>query len=107
MSDNLKKKFYRKHVALFPLVEKIKLWSSRSGVLHGVRSMEIKGDYAEITTHCGKTFISKNSRNGRAARWLRNKWITKPCKQCKIPSWKLDKYSTTYFSEHFGKELKL
>jgi len=106
MSDNSKKKYYRKYVELFPLVDKIKLWPSRNGTLHGIRSIVVKGDIAEITTHCGQTFRAKNSKSSRAARWLRNKWGTKPCKACKIPAWKLEKYASTYFSEHYGKELK-
>ncbi len=106
MADSTKKKYYRKHVALFPLLEKIKLWPSRSGTLHGIRSIHIKGDFSEITTHCGQIFMSKNSKSGRAARWLRNKWMVRPCKLCKIPSWKMDKYALTHFSEHYGTELK-
>jgi pyrrolysyl-tRNA synthetase-like protein len=107
MSDNTKKKYYRKHVALFPLVDKIKLWPSRNGTLHGIRTITVRGDLAEITTHCGQTFRANNSKSSRAARWLRNKWMTRTCKSCKIPDWKLEKYSTTFFSEHYGKELKI
>lgn len=102
----LKKRYYRKHVELFPLVEKIKLWPSRNGVLHGVKAIAKRGDYIEVTTHCGKTFRVFNSRNSRAARWLRNKWAVIPCIDCRVPGWKLEKYSTTFFSEHYGKELK-
>lgn len=101
-----KKRLYRKNVELFLLLNKIKLWPSHSGVLHGIREIEKRGDYALITTHCGKTFQVRNSRNSRAARWLRNKWIAQPCKQCKVPQWKLDKYSTTYFQQHYGSDLK-
>lgn len=100
-----KKRYYRKQVELFLLLDKIKLWPSRTGILHGIRSVERKGEYAEITTHCGKTFRIYNSRNSRAARWLRNKWVNKPCKDCKIPEWKLEKYSTTYFAQHYGSDL--
>lgn len=102
-----KKRYYRKHVELYPLVEKIKLWPSRTGVLHGVRTVRLRGDYIDIVTHCGKSFRVLNSRNSRAARWLRNKWAAIPCICCKVPSWKLEKYSTTYFSSHYGKELKM
>jgi len=105
MTEIIKKKYYRKHVALFPLLEKIKLWPSRTGTLHGIRSIHIKGDFSEITTHCGQTFLCKNSKSGRSARWLRNKWMSKPCKLCKIPSWKMEKYAMTHFSEHYGTEL--
>lgn len=100
-----KKRYYRKQVELFLLLDKIKLWPSRTGILHGIRNVEKKGEYAEITTHCGKTFLIYNSRNSRAARWLRNKWVSKSCKDCKIPEWKLEKYSTTFFAQHYGSDL--
>jgi pyrrolysyl-tRNA synthetase-like protein len=93
-----KKIYYRKNTALYPLVEKIKLWPARSGVLHGVKSANLTGSSIEITTHCGKTFRVSNSRTSRAARWLRNKWVAKPCPDCKVPDWKIEKYSKTFFS---------
>lgn len=103
---NKKKRYYRKHTELFLLLDKIKLWPSRTGILHGIKEIDKIGDYAVITTHCGKTFRIYNSKNSRAARWLRNKWITNPCKDCKIPQWKLEKYSSTHFAESFGSNLK-
>ncbi len=54
MSDS-KKRYYRKNVELFVLLNKMKLWPARSGVLHGIKSIESFGKYAVITTHCGKT----------------------------------------------------
>ena len=48
------KRYYRKRVDLFNLIEKIKLWPSRKGVLHGIRSIERRGDVAIITTHCSR-----------------------------------------------------
>jgi pyrrolysyl-tRNA synthetase-like protein len=93
--DKMEKKYYRKNVELFLLLDKIKLWPARNGTLHGIREVEKQGKSAVITTHCGKTFRVYNSRNSRAARWLRNKWIVAPCKDCKVPQWKLDKYSRT------------
>ena len=104
MSDD-KRRYYRKNIELFLLLDKIKLWPSRTGILHGIRSVEKKGDFAEIVTHCGKTFRVYNSRNSRAARWLRNKWVSRPCKDCKIPDWKMEKYSTTFFEQHYGSDL--
>lgn len=102
-----KKRVYRKNVELFLLLDKIKLWPSRGGVLHGIRTIEKRGEYAIITTHCGKTFHVRNSRTSRAARWLRNKWIAKPCKDCRIPEWKLEKYSKTQFEQHYGSDLRV
>jgi len=105
MSDAIKR-YYRKHVDFFRLLEKVKLWPSKSGLLHGIKEITIKGDYAEIITHCGQTFMITNSKNSRAARWLRNKWYRGTCEKCKVPEWKIKKYSTTCFTERYGTELK-
>lgn len=99
------KRFYRKRVELFRLIDKIKLWPSRTGVLHGIRTIERRGDAAVITTHCGRTFTAVNSRNSRAARWLRNKRFFRACPACRIPDWKLEKYNATRFHRHFGSRL--
>jgi pyrrolysyl-tRNA synthetase-like protein len=99
------KRYYRKRVALFRLIDKIKLWPSRSGTLHGIRAIEKIGDQAQITTHCNKTFLANDSRNSRAARWLRNKWFKDVCPICRIPDWKLEKYSSTQFKRHYGSAL--
>jgi pyrrolysyl-tRNA synthetase-like protein len=96
------KRYYRKRVGLFKLIDKIKLWPSRKGILHGIKSVESMGLQARITTHCGKTFVVNDSRNSRAARWLRNKWFGKVCPVCKVPEWKLEKYSSTRFKRHYG-----
>lgn len=98
MSDKTRKKIYWRRVPLFKLVEKIKLWPSRRGVLHGIKTFEITSDsYACVVTHCNKQMVIHNSRNSRAARWLRNKWFSRPCEKCGIPKWKLEKYSATVF----------
>ncbi len=102
---NIKKKYYRKNIGFFKLVEKIKLWPSRSGILHGIKSMKITGNIAEITTHCDENFVVWNSRNSRAARWLSNKWCVCACGKCKIPSWKIEKYSSTMMTQKWGSSL--
>lgn len=99
-------RYYRKRVELFRLIEKIKLWPSRRGVLHGIRSVEVNGDMARLTTHCGRTFLACNSRNSRAARWLRNKWFWRACSDCGVPQWKLEKYAVTRFRRHQGSLLR-
>jgi pyrrolysyl-tRNA synthetase-like protein len=99
-------KYYRKQVDLFRMVKKMNLWPSRTGILHGVKSVVEKGDFAEIITHCNRIFTVKNSRNSRAARWLRNKWYRAPCPGCRIPKWKLEKYSHTYFHRRKGVQIK-
>jgi len=99
------KRYYRKRVELFRLIEKIKLWPSRRGLLHGIKTIDIIGDQARITTHCRRTFLITNSRNSRAARWLRNKWFRGTCGVCRVPDWKVAKYSSTYFKRHYGSAL--
>lgn len=92
------KRYIYKNQSLFSLINKIKLWPSRSGILHGIKSLEHRGNCIRITTHCGEDFIVYDSKNSRSARWLRNRWCTHPCEKCKIPEWKLSKYSATVFT---------
>ena len=99
------KRYYRKRVELFRLIDKIKLWPSRRGILHGIKTIELIGDQARITTHCNKMILITNSRNSRAARWLRNKWFKGVCGTCRVPDWKLEKYSSTYFRRQYGSAL--
>jgi pyrrolysyl-tRNA synthetase-like protein len=100
-----KKKYYNKNVQFFKLIEKIKLWPSQTGILHGVKSIEVTGKLAVVTTHCGEQFTIWNSRSSRAARWLRNKWCASACGKCKIPQWKIEKYSTTMMTQKWGSNL--
>ncbi|MCP4670989.1 MAG: hypothetical protein GY857_06760 [Desulfobacula sp.] len=100
-----KKRYYRKRVPIFNLIDKIKLWPSRRGQLHGIRSIEIMGETARLTTHCNKEFSINNSLNSRAGRWLRNKWFIRVCPVCQIPEWKIEKYSFTLFKRHQGSML--
>ena len=96
------KRYYRRRVHLLRLIEKIKLWPSRKGILHGIRSIDKLGEQARVTTHCNKAFLINNSRNSRAARWLRNKLFIGTCPQCSIPEWKMEKYAATHFKRHQG-----
>ncbi|MGE5343383.1 MAG: pyrrolysine--tRNA(Pyl) ligase small subunit [Candidatus Omnitrophota bacterium] len=96
------RRYYRKRVELFKLIDKIKLWPSRKGILHGIKTLEKIGEQGRVTTHCGKVFIINNSRNSRAARWLRNKWFGETCRECRVPEWKLEKYNATRFRRHHG-----
>lgn len=100
------KRYFRKRVELFRLIEKIKLWPSRKGILHGIKSIKKMGNQAQITTHCNKKFMVSNSKNSRAARWLRNKWFSEVCGACGVPDWKMAKYSSTHFKRHYGSFLK-
>lgn len=98
----VKKRFYRKRVKIFNVINKIKLWPSRSGSLHGIRTIEVNGNTAKLVTHCNKEFHINNSLNSRAGRWLRNKWFNHVCPDCRVPDWKLEKYSSTRFKRHQG-----
>jgi pyrrolysyl-tRNA synthetase-like protein len=100
-----KRRYYRKRVELLRLIAKIKIWPSRKGLLHGIKTIEIFGNQARVTTHCNKTFMINNSRNSRAARWLRNKWFKGVCPHCGLPQWKLEKYAATHFRRHHGSAL--
>ncbi len=106
MSKQEKKTYYQKRINFFALLKKIKLWPSRKGYLHGIKEITVRGNRAEIITHCGEHFTTNNSRNGRAARWVRNKWVVAPCPRCRVPDWKIEKYSTTYFKRNWGSRLK-
>lgn len=92
-----KKRYIRKHEELSGVLQKIKLWPSRTGTLHGIKTVVQKGAYIELTTHCGHRMRIKNSKTSRVSRWLRNKWYARACAQCKIPDWKLGKFSSTSF----------
>jgi len=98
--------YYQRRLGLFKLIEKIKLWPSRTGSLHGIRSIKISGETATLTTHCNKKFMVNNSKKSRAARWLRNKWFTQLCPECRIPDWKIEKYSATKFTKKQGSWLR-
>ena len=106
MSSTEKKRYYRKKTELFRLLEKMRLWPSRSGILHGIKTIEDRGECAIITTHCGESIILRDSKNSRAARWLRNKWAATPCPKCGIPEWKLEKYAKTFFHNSYGSTLQ-
>ena len=105
-TDPNKARYYRKQVPLFRLVEKMKLWPSRRGILHGIKEFEERGSYAVVITHCNKHMVVHDSKTSRAARWLRNKWYAEACPQCRIPEWKLQKYAATQFKRGYGSHLR-
>jgi pyrrolysyl-tRNA synthetase-like protein len=92
-----KKRYFRKHQDSHVVLQKIKLWPSRNGTLHGIKSVVLKGIFIEFSTHCGQKMRIRNSKTSRVSRWLRNKWYVRPCPACKVPAWKLEKYSSTSF----------
>jgi pyrrolysyl-tRNA synthetase-like protein len=96
------RRYYRKRQRLLAMVAKIKLWPSRKGRLHGVRTITATASGFEVETHCGLVFGSRDSANSRAARWLRAKQYAAACPDCRIPAWKLEKYGSTVFSKRQG-----
>ncbi|MGM9571992.1 MAG: pyrrolysine--tRNA(Pyl) ligase small subunit [bacterium] len=94
-----KKRYIYRKQPLSQLISKIKLWPSRSGVLHGIKQIEQEDDMLIITTHCGISFMVNDSRHSRSDRWLRNRYFRKACPKCQIPDWKLEKYSLTVFNK--------
>jgi pyrrolysyl-tRNA synthetase-like protein len=104
-TDPTRARYYRKQVRLFRLVDKMRLWPSRRGVLHSIRDFEERGPYAFMTTHCDERMVVRDSRSSRAARWLRNKWYAEACPRCGIPEWKLQKYAATRFRRDYGSDL--
>jgi pyrrolysyl-tRNA synthetase-like protein len=87
----------RRRADPYTVVSKIKLWPSKTGVLHGVRSVRLKGGVIEVHTHCGQSTRIRNSRSGRLARYLRNKRFDTQCPRCRIPAWKMEKFEETSF----------
>ena len=98
VSGDIKRYIY-KNQRLFDMLNTIKLWPSRNGVLHGIKQINRQGNTLEIITHCGEKFMVWDSKHSRSARWLRNRWFRKPCSKCRVPEWKLKKYSSTVFTE--------
>lgn len=96
------KRVYRKNQPLLALISKMKLWPSRQGILHGIKELDISGDMAQVTTHCGHSFTVRNSRTSRAGRWLRNKSVITVCPACGVPDWKVEKYQSSFFKKKSG-----
>jgi len=78
------------------LVGELGFFVSRSGSLHKVSSMAEQGDYLEISMKCGQCIIVRDSRQSRATRWLKNKWMRKPCRGCKIKSGDLSRFTIKF-----------
>jgi pyrrolysyl-tRNA synthetase-like protein len=101
------KRYYRKRQRLLAMAAKIKLWPSRQGRLHGIKSIVKTAAGFDVETHSGHFFSAKDSKTSRAARWLRAKQYASACPMCKVPQWKLDKYGNTVFVKKHGAVLKV
>jgi pyrrolysyl-tRNA synthetase-like protein len=99
------KRYYRKRQRLWAMAAKIKLWPSRRGVLHGIKTITRTAAGFEVETHCGLFFTARDSANSRAARWLRAKQYAAACPACRVPAWKMAKYGSTVFSKRQGSVL--
>jgi pyrrolysyl-tRNA synthetase-like protein len=91
------RRYVYKNQGLYALIDRIKLWPGRSGILHGVKSVTVGDGRIDVLTHCGESFTVWDSRNSRSARWLRNRWFKRACPRCGVPAWKLEKYNSTVF----------
>ena len=80
---------------LSEMVEMVGLWPSANGTTHGVESVELEGGFIRIRTYCGLTLVARDSRNSRAARWLRRGYLHRPCPRCGIPAWKQKRFRRT------------
>lgn len=78
------------------LVNELGFFVSRSGRLHKTSSITRHGDYLKLSMKCGQCIIIRDSRQSRATRWLRNKWMKKPCRGCKIKTEDLSRFTVKY-----------
>ena len=81
---------------LYDLIKEAGLYVTRVGVLHKVNEVDLKSRTIKVVTNCGLVIRVKNSKRGRVARWLRNKWYTRAraCRKCrnlkvKYSSWEV------------------
>ncbi len=95
--EQKKMRYIQKRRPIFKILEKIKLWPSRSGILHGIKTIVKEGNCMIMETHCHEVIKVRISKNSRAARWLRNKWAERACSGCRIPAWKIAKFANTLF----------
>ncbi|MEM3437132.1 MAG: pyrrolysine--tRNA(Pyl) ligase small subunit [Nitrososphaerales archaeon] len=85
-----------KKKSLSTLINELGFFVSRSGRLHKISSIIGYGDYLKLSMKCGQCMIVRNSRRSKAARWLKNKWMKKPCKSCKINAGDLLRFTIKY-----------
>ncbi|MDR3204997.1 MAG: hypothetical protein LBV23_09695 [Deltaproteobacteria bacterium] len=104
---NEEKRYFRKRQNLSALVDKIKLWPSRSGLLHGLKKVSLTVTGIKAVTHCGLIVNVRDCSSSRAARWLRAKQYVALCPRCGVPKWKIDKYGATVFSKRQGRLLSI
>ncbi len=75
------------------------VWLSRSGLLHGVKDIEVVRKNIHIVTDCGETFTVRNSRSSRSARALRNNKYRKVCKRCKLSDERIERFVKKTFKK--------
>src|SRR5665648_848899 len=67
-----KQRYLRRQKDPFTIVQQIKLWPSKNGILHGVRSVKLKSGRIVCKRHSCRTLDQSKSKNIRFARHLRN-----------------------------------
>ncbi len=75
------------------------VWLSRSGLLHGVKDIEVVRKNIHIVTDCGETFTVRNSRSSRSARALRYNKYRKVCKRCKLSDERIERFVKKTFKK--------
>jgi pyrrolysyl-tRNA synthetase-like protein len=86
-------KLIKRNKSLYDVLDKVKLWVSRTGTLHGIRTITYHGEWIDITTHCGREIRVHDSKRGRGKRQLEYRYYKKVCRECKVPDWKIAKYT--------------
>jgi pyrrolysyl-tRNA synthetase-like protein len=61
------------------------VYPSRNRIIHSVRSVQVAGQYLRISLDCGMMVTVKDSKRGRAARWLNDMIYWTECKNCRFP----------------------
>jgi len=90
----------KRRPGLLDLIDFYRVYSSRKKVLHKVRSVEQVGKFLYLTMECDIIIRVKNSRRGRAIRWLLKMIYSKTCKRCHISKELISKVSFMAKTEH-------
>jgi pyrrolysyl-tRNA synthetase-like protein len=70
---------------LSKLIEKRRLYTSRSRIVHQVKDVQHVGSMMYLTLDCGMRVAVRDSSRGRASRWLNEMIFWSECKHCHFP----------------------
>lgn len=71
-------------LTLSELIRQHWLYPSRKRILHRVKEMQQIGRMLHLTLDCGAKVVVRDSRRGRAARWLSQMIYWRECKECRF-----------------------